>query len=47
MKSGETAGPDEIPIDIYKTFKDKLMIPLNVKSLYSRAAFPLLLEMHL
>lgn len=28
MKSGKTAGPDGIPIDIYKTFKDKLAIPL-------------------
>lgn len=28
MKSGKTAGPDGIPIDIYKAFKEKLVHPL-------------------
>lgn len=28
MKSGKTAGPDGIPTDIYKAFKDKLSFPL-------------------
>uniref|UniRef100_A0A096LX15 Reverse transcriptase domain-containing protein n=1 Tax=Poecilia formosa TaxID=48698 RepID=A0A096LX15_POEFO len=28
MKSGKRAGPDGLPIDLYKTFKDKLLTPL-------------------
>ncbi len=29
MKGGKTAGPDALPIDIYKLFKDKLISPLK------------------
>ncbi len=28
MKAGKAAGPDGLPIDIYKKFKDKLVRPL-------------------
>ena len=28
MKAGKSAGPDGIPIDLYKTFKTKLLKPL-------------------
>jgi len=28
MKAGKTAGPDGIPIDLYKKFKSKLQKPL-------------------
>lgn len=28
MKSGKRAGPDGLPVDLYKTFKDKLLTPL-------------------
>ncbi|MGL4560929.1 MAG: hypothetical protein ACRCV0_01400 [Brevinema sp.] len=28
MKSGKRAGPDGIPIDLYKKFKNKLLVPL-------------------
>ncbi len=29
LKNGKTAGPDALPIDIYKLFKDKLVGPLK------------------
>lgn len=28
MKAGKRAGPDGIPVDLYKNFKDKFLVPL-------------------
>ncbi len=42
MKSGKQAGPDGIPVDIYKKFKDKLLMPLldMFKETFEKEALP-------
>lgn len=42
MKSGKRAGPDGIPIDFYKKFKDKLLTPFldMLKETFEKEALP-------
>lgn len=42
MNAGKTAGPDGLPIDIYKMFKDKLVAPLYemFKESYANGILP-------
>lgn len=42
MKGGKTAGPDGIPVDIHKAFKEKLLPPLleMVKEIFEKGCLP-------
>lgn len=42
IKGGKTAGPDGIPVDIYKAFKEKLLPPLleMVQETFEKGCLP-------